>query len=171
MHHERIIQNAYYVPDIDQGIAQFNALWGLGPFFVRRHIEVQNVTYRGAPAGLDISAAYTQSGDLMIELVTQHNDAPSTFRDRFAAHETGFHHVALDFSDHDERVAQFSAAGFEPVTSLVTSEGRGATFIDTTALLGHVTEIYRVNNSLKQLYADVRAAADGWDGKQLYREL
>lgn len=171
MHHERVIQNAYYVPDIDQGIVQFNALWGLGPFFVRRHIQLENVKYRGSPSELDISAAYTQSGDLMIELVTQHNDAPSIFRDRYAADESGFHHVALDFGDHDERVAQFSAAGFEPVTSLVTSEGRGATFIDTTALLGHVTEIYRVNNSLKQLYADVRAAADGWDGKQLYREL
>ena len=171
MYQQRIIQNAYYVPDLDQGLARFNALWGLGPFFVRRHIELQNVTYRGAPAELDISAAYAQSGGLMIELVTQHNDAPSTFRDRFAAHETGFHHVALDFADHDERVAQFSAEGFEPVTSLVTSEGRGATFVDTTVLLGHVKEIYRVNDSLKQLYADVRAAAESWDGKQLYRDL
>ena len=171
MYQQRIIQNAYYVPNLDQGIARFNALWGLGPFFVRRHIELQNVTYRGAPAELDISAAYAQSGGLMIELVTQHNDAPSTFRDRFAADETGFHHVALDFADHDERVAQFSAEGFEPVTSFVTSEGRGATFVDTTVLLGHVTEIYRVNDSLKQLYADVRAAAESWDGKQLYRDL
>ena len=171
MYQQRIIQNAYYVPNLDQGIARFNALWGLGPFFVRRHIELRNVTYRGAPAELDISAAYAQSGGLMIELVTQHNDAASTFRDRFAAHETGFHHVALDFADHDERVAQFSAEGFEPVTSLVTSEGRGATCVDTTVLLGHVTEIYRVNDSLKQLYADVRAAAESWDGKQLYRDL
>ena len=171
MYQQRIIQNAYYVPNLDQGIARFNALWGLGPFFVRRHIELQNVTYRGAPAELDISAAYAQSGGLMIELVTQHNDAPSTFRDRFAAHETGFHHVALDFADHDERVAQFSAEGFEPVTSLVTSEGRGATFVDTTVLLGHVTEIYRVNDSLKQLHACVRAAGESWDGKQLYRDL
>ena len=171
MHQERIIQNAYYVPDIDQGIAQFNALWGLGPFFVRRHIEVQNVTYRGTPAELDISAAYTQSGNLMIELVTQHNEAPSIFRDRFAAHETGFHHVALDFGDHDERVAQFAADGFEPITSFRTSEGRGATYVDTEALLGHATEIYRVNDSLKQLYADVRSASENWDGKQLYREL
>jgi len=102
---ERIIQNAYYVPGIDEGIARFHALWGLGPFFVRRHIELENVTYRGSASELDISAAYTQSGDLMIELVTQHNDAPSIFRDRFAADESGFHHVALDFGDHDGRVA------------------------------------------------------------------
>ena len=77
---ERIIQNAYYVPDLDEGIVRVHALWGLGPFFVRRHIELENVTYRGSPSELDISAAYTQSGDLMIELVTQHNGAPSIFR-------------------------------------------------------------------------------------------
>ena len=63
---ERIIQNAYYVPDIDEGIARFHSLWGLGPFFVRRHIQLENVTYCGSPSELDISAAYTQSGDLMI---------------------------------------------------------------------------------------------------------
>ena len=41
---ERIIQNAYYVPDIDEGIARFHALWGLGPFFVRRHRAAQGPT-------------------------------------------------------------------------------------------------------------------------------
>jgi hypothetical protein len=28
-----------------------------------------------------------------------------------------------------------------------------------------------VNDSLKQLYADVRAAAESWDGQQLYQDL
>ena len=32
---EQIIQNAYYIPEIDEGIARFHALWGVGPFFVR----------------------------------------------------------------------------------------------------------------------------------------
>ena len=79
---EQIIQNAYYVPDLEAGIARFHALWGVGPFFLRRHIQLENVTYRGSPSELDISAAHTQSGDLMIELVIQHNDAPSISRDR-----------------------------------------------------------------------------------------
>ena len=51
---ERIIQNAYYVPDIDKGIARFHALWGLGPVFVRRHIQLENVTY----ARVILSARY-----------------------------------------------------------------------------------------------------------------
>ena len=42
---DHIIQNAYYVTDIDRGIERFHQLWGLGPFFVRRHISLDNVTY------------------------------------------------------------------------------------------------------------------------------
>ena len=57
---DHIIQNAYYVTDIDSGIERFHQLWGLGPFFVRRHISLDNVTYRGTSAELDISAACTQ---------------------------------------------------------------------------------------------------------------
>ena len=168
---DRIIQNAYYVADLDLAITRFHNLWDLGPFFVRRHIGLENVLYRGEPAALDISAAYTQAGDIMIELVTQHNDAPSIFRDRFAAHESGFHHVALDFGDHDTRVAEFNDKGYESVTSFKTSEGRGATYLDTFGLLGHATEIYRVNDSLKQLYAEVRHASETWDGQTLVQEL
>ena len=167
---DRIIQNAYYVADLDLAITRFHNLWGLGPFFVRRHIALETVTYRGSASELDISAAYTQSGDIMVELVTQHNDAPSIFRDRFAAHESGFHHVALDFGDHDARVADFNEKGYESVTSFKASEGRGATYLDTFELLGHATEIYIVNDSLKQLYSEVRLASETWDGQELVRE-
>ena len=168
---DRIIQNAYYVSDLDLAITRFHNLWGLGPFFVRRHIGLENVVYRGEPAALDISAAYTQAGDIMIELVTQHNNAPSIFRDRFAAHESGFHHVALDFGDHDSQVKSFNNRGFESVTSFKTSEGRGATYLDTFDLLGHATEVYRVNDSLRALYANVRSAAETWNGERLILEL
>ncbi|MEK9920856.1 MAG: VOC family protein [Luminiphilus sp.] len=168
---DRIIQNAYYVSDLDLAITRFHNLWGLGPFFVRRHIGLENVVYRGEPAALDISAAYTQAGDIMIELVTQHNNEPSIFRDRFAAHESGFHHVALDFGDHDSQVESFNSRGFESVTSFKTSEGRGATYLDTFDLLGHATEVYRVNDSLRALYANVRSAAETWNGERLIVEL
>ena len=167
---DRIIQNAYYVADLDLAITRFHDLWDLGPFFIRRHIGLENVLYRGEPAALDISAAYTQAGDIMIELVTQHNDAPSIFRDRFAAHESGFHHVALDFGDHDSQVESFTKRGFHSITSFKTSEGRGATYLDTFELLGHATEIYIVNDSLKQLYTEVRLASQTWDGRELIRE-
>jgi hypothetical protein len=168
---DRIIQNAYYVSDLDAAIARFHQLWGLGPFFVRRHIALDNVVYRGEPSELDISAAYTQSGDIMIELVTQHNDAHSTFRDRYQPTESGFHHVALAFGDHDQQVKRFNELGYASVTSFKTAEGRGATYLDTVAAISHATEIYIVNDSLRELYASVRHAAETWDARDLVIDL
>ena len=168
---DRIIQNAYYVSDLDTAITRFHQLWGLGPFFVRRHIALENVVYRGEPSELDISAAYTQSGDIMIELVTQHNEAPSTFRDRYQSTESGFHHVALAFGDHDQQVRRFNDLGYASVTSFKTAEGRGATYLDTVATTGHATEIYIVNDSLRELYASVRHAAETWDARDLVIDL
>ena len=171
MFQERIIQNAYYVRDIDDGVERWHRMWGLGPFFVRRNIALENITYRGRPSALEISAAYVQAGDIMVELVTQHNEAPSVFRDMYGADEEGFHHVALDFADHEAKVEQYRKLGFEVATSFLTSEKRGASYIDTIAMLGHAVEIYIVNDSLIELYKDVRRASESWDGRNLIIEL
>jgi|GEM_PF-1836135 len=37
---QQLIQNAYVVNDIDAAIERWHALWGIGPFFVRRHIAM-----------------------------------------------------------------------------------------------------------------------------------
>lgn len=164
---QRIVQLAYHVADLDSAVAAFHRRFGWGPFLVRRHLKLSDVRYRGAPATLDISAAHAQAGPVQIELVTQHCDQPSAFRDVFAPGEEGLHHVALFPEDHDVMVAHFVAQGFAVATELQTSEGRGAAYLDTRTALGHMVEIYRVNASLHALYARVEALRDGWDGARL----
>ena len=168
---ERIIQNAYHVRDVDAAIERWHRLWGLGPFFLRRNIGLENILYRGSPAALEITAAYVQAGDIMVELVTQHNEAPSIFRDMYSADEEGFHHVALDFGDHDARVRHYLDLGFEIATSFLTVEGRGASYIDTIAALGHAVEVYIVNDTLIDLYKEVRSASENWNVRNLVIEL
>lgn len=167
----RIIQNAYHVADLDEAITRWHALWGIGPFIVRRHIVLPQVRYRGQPAELDISAAYVQSGDLQIELVTQHNDAPSAFRDSFAPMEEGLHHVAVVPDDYDALIAHYAALGFPVATELRTASGRGAAYVDTRRMLGHMVEVYWPSPGLTALYRDVADAARRWDGRQLVIEV
>ena len=76
-----------------------------------------------------------------------------------------FHHVALDFGDHDKLVSRFNSLRFESITSFRTAEGRGATYLDTIKALGHATEIYMVSDSLVELYSNVKHAAETWDEK------
>ena len=168
---QHVVQIAYHVADLDAAVARWRRMLGVGPFLVRRHIALETVRYRGQPTTLDISAAHVQSGDVQIELVQQHGDAPSTFRDMFAASEQGLHHIALFPKDHDALVAHYAALGCVPTTELVTAEQRGATYVDARALTGHMIEIYRVNPSLFALYQAVADAARDWDGRALNFEL
>ncbi len=168
---QAIVQNAYYVNDLDAAIARWHALWGLGPFLVRRHIVLSHVSYRGRPAALDISAAYVQAGAIQVELVTQHDDQPSAFRDVFTAAQEGLHHVAVVPEDYDALIAAYAAQGFRIASELRTASGRGAAFVDTRALLGHMVEIYWPSPGLTALYREVAAAAENWDGRALMIEV
>lgn len=166
----RTIQNAYYVSDLDAAIRRWHRLWGLGPFVVRRHIALPDVKYRGAPARLDISAAYVQCGEIMVELVTQHDDSPSAFREMYARDGEGFHHVAVLPDDYDALLAHYAREGFEVVTELRTASGRGAAYVDTRAPLGHMVEVYWPSEGLLRLYAEVKRLAGHWDGRELVVE-
>jgi hypothetical protein len=167
----RTIQNAYVVDDLDAAIERWHRLWGLGPFFVRRHIVLPEVRYRGRPASLDISAAYVQAGPIQVELVSQHDSAPSAFRDMFAPGHGGFHHVAVIPEDYEGLLADYGRQGFDVATELRTASGRGAAYVDTRGMLGHMVEVYWPSASLDALYRDVAAAAEQWDGRQLKIEV
>ena len=89
----------------------------------------------------------------------------------FSEGREGLHHVALFPEDHDAMVAHYAALGHVAATDFVTAEGRGATYVDTRATLGHMVEIYRVNDSLFDFYARIAAAAEAWDGHNLTVEM
>lgn len=168
---QHFIQNAYHVTDIDAAMVRWNRLFGLGPFLVRSHITLHDVTYRGRPSALDISAAHVQAGPVQIELVQQHCDNPSTFRDMFAPDQEGLHHVAILPDDHAALVAHYAAQGAAVATDFTTGEGRGAAYVDARATLGHMVEVYKVNDSLIAFYAAIAEAARCWDGSTLKIEV
>lgn len=168
---QHIVQNAYVVNDIDAAVERWHGLWGIGPFFVRRHVAMVSVIYRGAPATLDISAAYAQAGPIQVELVMQHNPGPSALRDMFAPGQEGLHHVAVIPEDFDAMLAFYRQLGYPVATELRTVAGRGAAFVDTRPLLGHMVEVYIPSEALKTMYREVAEAAANWDGRQLKIEL
>ena len=76
--------------------------FGAGPFFLRRHIPLASVTYRGTPATFDHTSAYGQWGAVMVELVQDHGIGPSVVRERFAPDESGpvsYTHLTLPTSE------------------------------------------------------------------------
>ena len=163
----KIIQNAYVVDNLEEAMQRWTDIYGIGPWIVLPHVQGNNLTYRGKPAELDFSAGFVQTGEINIELIEQHTDGPSAFRDMFAPGEEGFHHVAIISEDFEGDIARFEAAGCEMVTYFDTGPGSGIAFIDARPKLGHMIELYQNPAAINALYDVIRMAGENWDGESL----
>ncbi len=155
-------QIAYAVQDVRAAAEQWIAR-GVGPFFLNEHIEVGNSRVFGEPAEFDHSSAYAQWGDVMVELICQHNPGPTPL-----VGPSGLHHVAFFVDDFDEASQQLTAQEFPEV---LYGEAGSMPFgmFDARGELGHLVEIYPGTDRLKAFYALVQQAAANWDGSDPIR--
>ena len=159
------VQIAYAVDDVEGAIASWVA-HGIGPFFVREHIEVANARIHGRAAAFDHSSAFAQWGDVMIELIHQHDAGDTT-----VVATSGIHHVAHFVEDFATATTTLAAAGYLEVLYAETSTGMPFAFHDAVAERGHLIEIYERTPSLARFYDMVRHSASDWDGTNPIRRL
>lgn len=165
------VQVAYHVPDIRRAAMDFSRALGAGPFFVLERIELSRASHRGRPAAFLHSSAYGQWGEVMLELVQQEDDGPSPFRDLYAPEQTGIHHVAYFTTALESAIAHLKAGGMPLATRAVTRSGQTFVFVDATARLGHMIELYEPAEALLDFYRMVRDSAAGWQGEDPVRSL
>ena len=164
------VQAAYFVEDVYAAAEYWAATWGAGPFLVMEHIPLQNCRYRGESSFVDHSSAYGQYGDLMLELVQQHNPGPSPFRDLYPPGQWGLHHMARFATDLEAELAAYQQAGF--ATALQAEAGGLAyAFVDTSSTLGHMTELYQDCQQIRDFYALVAATAKTSNGNEVFFSL
>ena len=166
-------QLAYKVNDLEAAAAAHHRTFGSGPFFVLRHVALSSSVHRGVARPFDHSSAYGQWGSVMVELVVQHNPDDSALHEMFpygSGHE-GLHHAALFVDDLDAAIARFASEGAPLAQLSVTESGTAFAFVDTRSRLGHMLELYEPTEQLTGFYDFVAAAARGWDGRDLLREL
>jgi Glyoxalase/Bleomycin resistance protein/Dioxygenase superfamily len=159
-----IRQNAFIVEDLDEAACRWARSFKIGPFFCLRHLKFDEIRYRGASVDLDISLALAFSGDLNIELIEQHNDGPSAYRDVYPKGCEGFHHVLVYPDEFDVEVARYADLGFQTAMTGV-SKGGGLRFayIDTHAELGFMLEIVSGGAPLP-FWQPMIEAARRWNG-------
>jgi len=163
------VQIAYAVPDAVAAAHHWAAEYGAGPFTVLPHIEVVDVFHRGVPAVFDHSSAYGQWGSVMVELVQDHGTGPSAVRDLYGPRESGLHHLAFFVEGLDATTARLNAAGHPTAMTAATRGGTRFHFVDTSAALGHMVELYERTEHLAAFYARIAADADGWNGNDPVR--
>lgn len=159
------VQIAYAVDDVERAAGVW-AEHGVGPFFVRHHIEVTNARIHGRPASFDHSSAFAQWGGVMVELIHQH-----VGHDDAIVGTSGIHHVAHFVDEFAAATASLTAGGFGEVLYAETSTGMPFAFHDGLDECDHLIEIYERTASLARFYDMVRDSASGWDGTDPVRDL
>src|SRR3546814_8921367 len=105
-----------------------------------RNLALIEPRHRGRPSATRFSTAVAQSGEFQVELIEQHDDGPSVYRDTVAPGATGLHHVAIIAGGFDAALGHYTAQGFE-----VGADGRFGdmryAYVDTSPALGHMVEI------------------------------
>lgn len=156
-----ILQYAFVVPDLDAAMLKWHRTLGVGPFLVNRDLKITDPLHRGTPRAVRFSTAVAQSGSVQIELVEQHDDGPSAFRDTVPAGETRFHHVAIIADDFDAALARYADVE-------IAAQGRFGdirfVYLDTSATLGAMLEILEDRPAIRAFFAAIRKAAERWDG-------
>ena len=167
-----IVQVAYYVQEFEASARHFHKLTGAGPFFIYNNVPIVDCTHRGEPTKLDHSSAYGQWGSIMVEFAQQNDDGPSAFRDMYGDGKEGIHHVALFVKSVAEETIRFKILGIDLTDHYWTADRVvEVAFIDTTAVLGHMLELYEPVEKLLKFYEFVKASPNDWDGEELFSYL
>jgi hypothetical protein len=161
---KHFMQVAFIVDDVEAAAMRWVRTTGIGPFLLVPHVELAEYSYRGEKrAGLDFSVALAQSGGIQIELVQQHCDSPSAYRDTVAKGAQGFHHLAIYCDDYDTAFEHYRRQGFAASVEGMFGSLRFS-YIDTSAEIGCMVELVEQHESQTDFFQRIAAAAAGWDG-------
>jgi hypothetical protein len=166
-----IVQNAYVVRDIEAAVAHWSSKIGVGPFYLLEHIGFGAVYFRGAPLSIDMSVAIAQWGSIQIELIVQHDAAPSIYTEFAARHGEGLQHLGVLCDSLDAELERHRAAGVRPVQWGATAAGMRFAYLDTDAQPGGMIELIENGPAVKAFFAMIKKGAAQWDGTRPLRRL
>jgi len=165
----KILQLAYVVNDVREAAARWTRTFGIGPFFLLERPRVTNPLYRGKPGDVSFSAALAQAGDVHVELIEQHCDSPSCYRDLIPKGREGFHHVAVIVEDYEKDVARYEALGC-PVAASGEFGPLRFCYVDASATMACMVEVLEDLPFIHNYFTRVREAAENWDGTDPLRD-
>lgn len=166
----KVIQYAYTVPDLAEAMHRYTEVLQVGPWFRRGPFVPGNALYRGERTDVELSLARAFSGDSMIELIQQHNEAPSVYRELIELRGFGFHHWAVPTRAFAEDTQRYQAQGFQVTYSDVLDTGARIHYMDTVSELGGMIELVDLTPAQLDRYTLFYLSSIGWDGSEPVRD-
>jgi len=113
----QIFQLGYIVPDIDESMRFYAENMGIGPFTCMRGFKAPDGWYRGGSDMPQLTIAHAYSGRLFVEVIQQHCDTPSVYKEFIDRYGYGLHHFGLSIAteEYDATLEKYYALGFENI--------------------------------------------------------
>jgi methylmalonyl-CoA/ethylmalonyl-CoA epimerase len=165
----RVMQLAFVPKDFDVALKYWTEVMGAGPFFLNRHIRLPDMKFRGKPSDIDFSMGLGYWGDMQIELIKQHNAAPSIFNEWRDAGLEGLQHVCVQVSDMNHARGVCSRSG-AVVLQEATFPNGGVIYVDTGGGPGTIVELLQMPHGTGAYFDYMREQARNWDGSRPIRE-
>ncbi|MFA7440211.1 MAG: VOC family protein [Sphingomonadaceae bacterium] len=164
------VQSAWIVRDLPKAMDHWTRTYGVGPFFVIAHAQIEGLRYRGQPSGMDYSGALAFRGAMMIELIQQHDSSPSVYNEAGNQADQFFHHICALTNDFEEHYDRFTKNNV-----VAAMEGRfGSTrfaYFDTGPTIGCMTELVEETVEIRSVFQLIADANANWDGRDPVRQL
>ena len=109
--------------------------------------------------------------ETQIELIRQHNDAPSIYKSWRDEGREGLHHTLQLVDDMAAARAAVAAAGGEVVQEGGLAGGGEVIYVDLGGGPGTMLELLKPGPGGQGLFDMMKAAARGWDGADPVRRL
>ena len=165
MSQPQIMQYSFVVEDLDSAIGHWSGRLHVGPFFVIDHVPYDECRYLGEDSDIDMAVAIAYHGDVQVELVKQHNDAASIFREHLETKGPGLQHVASISSDLGKDLAAFAERGLTPVQEGLASNGTRFAYLDCTSnpVPGTMLELVELPAEVLTAFDYMKKTAASWD--------
>lgn len=169
----RIVQLGFVVTDLYAAAMEWTNRFGIGPWFYWEHLSNPAYTFRGQPSSPDVSTAMADWNGLQIQLVQQHNDAPSPHSEWLTAHSgaPGLNHLAVEVPNFAAERARYEAGGEAPLSTAGTPPNNVFYHWGDGNLPAIEMSERSPGSIVERLYRVVAAAAIDWDGSEPWRPM
>ena len=163
----RFFQLGFVVDDLLSAATDWARVFRVGPFYLMPPVELA-WTYHGAPSGVNMQVAVAQAGPVQVELVKQHCDRPSIFRDWQRGAVCGFHQLCTVTPDYEGKKAHFGRLGYD-VAAELEIDGYRVAYFDTVDDFGFFTEVVAKTDEFLSLLEGISQTSAHWDGNDPVR--